>query len=143
MKQDNKKEPISKTLVVYFGEPEEGVERVGKKLVMSYGLVQTLAGFFRDLDQVGNLSLDYTLQTQLLNEVLDDRDEKGNRKNPDKNFAYDLSLDEGKRVNEWVGAHISDFFLSGLQKQVEAIEELSQVIGKLKETEKVLESKQQ
>lgn len=133
---------LSKRLVVTLGDPESGNTKE-KTVIMSYGLMQVLASYFKDMDQYTNMELDFGLKSQMLNEVLDDRDEKGDRLNPDKNYAMNLTIEEGERLSSWIGEHLSDFFLSGLQKQAAAIEKLIPVLEDVQKAQEKLELKPQ
>lgn len=110
------------------------IKQTGRQIKMTYGLLQKLASRFNDLGQVENLSLDYNLQNDLINEVLAERDENGQREIPLKDYSLELSLDEGKALMDWISGHIIDFFISQLQAQTKAAEKLQPLVEELQKT---------
>ena len=113
---------------------EDGVTEKTKTIKMSMGLLQAMFSKFVDKDQIFNLGMDAYLQNALINEVMDDRDENGNRKNVEKNWAMFLSCEEGEKLSNWISEHIVDFFTFKLEQQMKNVEKL---MPALKEADKV------
>lgn len=105
-----------------------------REIKMTYGLLQNLASRFKDLGQVENLSLDSNLQNDLINEVLSERDDNGQKKNPEKDYSLTLSVTDGEALMEWISGHIIDFFISRLQAQTAAAEKLKPLVEELQKT---------
>lgn len=122
------KKELSDIIVVTYNEGD--VDQT-KTIKMSMGLIQAIFSKFVDKDQIFNLGLDAYLQNVLINEVMDDRDENGNRKNPNKNWAMFLSCEEGEKLNTWISEHIVDFFISKLARQQENLEKLTPVLEEI------------
>lgn len=107
----------------------------GKRTIkMTYGLIQNLANYFKNLEQVENMSIDTSLQNILINEVLAERDENGQRTEPLKNYALDLSIAEGEKLMEWIMGHVLDFFISQLRAQTKAVERMKPLMEEMKRT---------
>jgi hypothetical protein len=107
----------------------------GKRTIkMTYGLIQNLANYFKNLEQVENMSIDTSLQNILINEVLAERDENGQRTEPLKNYALDLSIAEGEKLMEWIMGHVLDFFISQLRAQTKAVERMKPLMEEIKKT---------
>lgn len=130
---------VSDTFLVKFAE---GPQKE-KEVKMSLGLVQTLFSRFTNQDQIYNLGLDFNMQKDLINEVVDGRDEKGSRLNPEIDYSMYLSIEEGEKLNEWISEHIIDFFTSKLdaqeraiKKMLPALQEVNKTLGKAQTTVK-------
>lgn len=111
-----------------------------REVKMTWGMLTLLSGYFRDMGQIEQLNLDSGLQNTLINELIAERDEDGVRINDRKNYALELSMEEGKRISNWMMEHLSRFFISQLQAQIEATEKLQPVVDEIikanQETEK-------
>lgn len=99
-----------------------------KTIKMSMGLIQNLFSKFTVQDQIYNLGLDFNMQKELMNEVLDSRDQNGDRENPEKDWSMYLSLEEGEKLVSWISEHIINFFTSKLESQKKAVEKLLPVL---------------
>lgn len=101
------------------------IEDATRTIKMTYGLLQRLTSMIFDLTQLANLSLDSNLTRNLINECLDERDDFGDRKNPKKDFTLQLSLEEGEALSTWIMEHLMNFFISQLEAQKKAVEQLT------------------
>lgn len=116
---------LEDTIQVTIVENNVAKEKIVK---MSMGLLQALYSKFTSQDQIYNLGMDAIMQNMLVNEVLDDRDENGNRVSPAKNWAMFLSKEEGEKLNTWISEHIIDFFTSKLESQRKAMEKILPIL---------------
>lgn len=132
MEEAKDKKNLSDSINITYSE--DGVTEKTKTIKMSMGLLQAMFSKFVDKDQVFNLGMDAYLQNALINEVMDDRDENGNRKNVEKNWAMFLSCEEGEKLSNWISEHIVDFFTFKLEQQMKNVEKL---MPALKEADKV------
>lgn len=112
-----------------------------REVKMTWGMLTLLSGYFRDLGQIEQLNLDSNLQNKLINELIAERDEDGERINPRKNYALELSMDEGKRISNWMMEHLSRFFISQLQAQIETAEKLQPVVEEIIKSNQEAEKK--
>lgn len=113
---------------------EEIYKLKDREIKMTYGLLQILASRFTDLGQIENLNIDSTLQNEVINEVLAERDEDGQKKNPKKDYSMTLTVSEGETLMEWISGHIIDFFISRLQAQTATAEKLKPLVEELQKT---------
>lgn len=132
MEEAKDKKNLSDSINITYSE--DGVTEKTKTIKMSMGLLQAMFSKFVDKDQIFNLGMDAYLQNALINEVMDDRDENGNRKNVEKNWAMFLSCEEGENLSNWISEHIVDFFTFKLEQQMKNVEKL---MPALKEADKV------
>jgi hypothetical protein len=132
MEEAKDKKNLSDSINITYSE--DGVTEKTKTIKMSMGLLQAMFSKFVDKDQIFNLGMDAYLQNALINEVMDDRDENGNRKNVEKNWAMFLSCEEGEKLSNWISEHIVDFFTFKLEQQMKNVEKL---MPALKEADKV------
>ena len=102
-----------------------------KTLRMTYGLQQILCSKFTNLGQLDNLAFDAQLKTDLINEVLDDRDENGNREFPDKNYNMYLTRKQGEELLNWISEHIAYFFISQFAEQTMAQQTLKRAVEEI------------
>jgi hypothetical protein len=132
MEEAKDKKNLSDSINITYSE--DGVTEKTKTIKMSMGLLQAMFSKFVDKDQIFNLGMDAYLQNALINEIMDDRDENGNRKNVEKNWAMFLSCEEGEKLSNWISEHIVDFFTFKLEQQMKNVEKL---MPALKEADKV------
>ena len=99
-----------------------------KTIRMTYGLQQILCSKFTNLGQLDNLAFDAQLKTDLINEVLDNRDENGNREFPDKNYNMYLARKQGEELLNWISEHIAYFFISQFAEQSKAQQTIRKAI---------------
>lgn len=132
MEEAKDKKNLSDSINITYSE--DGVTEKTKTIKMSMGLLQAMFSKFVDKDQIFNLGMDAYLQNALINEVMDDRDENGSRKNVEKNWAMFLSCEEGEKLSNWISEHIVDFFTFKLEQQMKNVEKL---MPALKEADKV------
>lgn len=93
-------------------------EQQQKEIFMSFGLLNTLARFFEEHDQVEEeLFTNSYVQSSVIVECLSERDEYGKiAQEFDLNTLTDLdSLDD---FFVWVGAHLHAFFMRRLQAKM-------------------------
>ena len=102
-----------------------------KTLRMTYGLQQILCSKFTNLGQLDNLAFDAQLKTDLINEVLDNRDENGNREFPDKNYNMYLTRKQGEELLNWISEHIAYFFISQFAEQTVAQQTLKRAVEEI------------
>lgn len=127
-------EKISDTFTVHLGDNEKTVK-------MTYGLLQSICSRFSDFGQIQNLSLDVGMQNAILNEVIDDRNPDGARKNPNKDYSMDLSIEEGEKFSNWIVEHIVHFFILRLESQNKTVEGLKPVLEKIVQSVQEMEMK--
>lgn len=108
---------------------------------MTWGMLTLLSSYFTDMGQIENLNLDSGLQNTLINELVAERDEDGVRINSHKNYALDMTMEEGKRVSRWMMEHLSNFFISQLQEQIEATKKLQPVVEEIIKANQATETK--
>lgn len=128
MAKKTEEKTISDTYTVKFEDGEE------KELKMSMGLIQLLFARFTTQDQIYNLGLDFVVQRDLINEVVDDRNTNGRRTNPDTDYSLRLSIEEGNKLVEWISEHIIDFFTSKLEAQERAIKKMLPALEEVNKT---------
>ena len=104
-------------------------------------MLTLLASYLTDTGQIENISLDSGLQGTLINELVAERDEDGAKINNRKNYAMELTMEEGKKVTEWMLEHLSNFFISQLQAQLEATKKLQPVVDEIIKTNQTMEKK--
>lgn len=131
MQNDNK---LSDVLNVTVGEDTRAIK-------MTWGMLTLLSSYFTDMGQIENLNLDSGLQNTLINELVAERDEDGVRINSHKNYALDMTMEEGKRVSRWMMEHLSNFFISQLQEQIEATKKLQPVVEEIIKANQATETK--
>lgn len=102
-----------------------------KTIRMTYGLQQLLCGKFTNLEQLDNLALDAQLKTDLINEVLDSRDENGNREYPEKNYSMYLTRKQGDELFNWISEHIAYFFISQFVEKSKAQQTINEAVDKI------------
>lgn len=102
-----------------------------KTVRMTYGLQQILCSKFTNLSQLDNLAFDAQLKTDLINEVLDARDENGVRAHPDKNYNMYLTRKQGEELLNWISEHIAYFFISQFAEQTIAQQTLKKAIEEI------------
>lgn len=101
------------------------------RVKMTWGMLNLLTSYFTDMGQIEQVNLDSHLQSTLINELVAERDENGKRINPEKNYALNMSIEEGKRVSDWMLGHLANFFISQLQAQIEASKKLQPVVEEM------------
>lgn len=134
------KKKISDTITITYNENDVDHSKIIK---MSMGLLQLMFSKFVDKDQIFNLGMDAYLQNVLINEVMDDRDENGKRKNPEKNWAMFLSCEEGEKINNWISDHIVDFFTSKLEQQKKNLEKMMPVLEEVDKASRKLKKEEE
>lgn len=102
-----------------------------KTVRMTYGLQQILCSKFTHLEQLDNLAFDAQLKTDLINEVLDTRDENGVREHPDKNYNMYLTRKQGEELLNWISEHIAYFFISQFAEQTMAQQTLKKAVEEI------------
>ena len=112
-----------------------------REIKMTWGMLTLLSSYFRDMGQIEQLNLDSNLQNTLINELIAERDEDGVRLNDRKNYALSLSMEEGKRISNWMMEHLSRFFISQLQEQIEASKKLQPVVEEILKANQEAEKK--
>lgn len=112
-----------------------------RAIKMTWGMLTLLSSYFTDMGQIENLNLDSGLQNTLINELVAERDEDGVRINSHKNYALDMTMEEGKRVSRWMMEHLSNFFISQLQEQIEATKKLQPVVEEIIKANQATETK--
>lgn len=132
--QNENQEKLSDTIKVTTGGDT-------REIKMTWGMLTLLSSYLTDMGQVENLNLDSGLQSTLINELVAERDENGEKINNRKNYAMEMSMEEGKRVTEWMLEHISNFFISQLQAQLDAAKKLQPVVDEIIKTNQAMEKK--
>lgn len=94
-----------------------------QKVTMTFGLLNKLAGFVQDLEQVQYVFSDAMLRESVLIECLALRDEEGDVKELDSKMNDLLTMDEALELLEWVVAHLTNFFTKALQKALKIAEQ--------------------
>lgn len=102
-----------------------------KKLFMSFGLLNQLSGLIGEIHHLHLVHADSGVRDALFAILLVERDSDGTVKKSfdpqDPNF--ELSIDQGESLIDWVVAHLRDFFLKRLERQLELQTEISQKIS--------------
>lgn len=132
--QNENQQTLSDTIVVTTGGDT-------REIKMTWGMLTLLASYLTDTGQIENISLDSGLQGTLINELVAERDEDGAKINNRKNYAMELTMEEGKKVTEWMLEHLSNFFISQLQAQLEATKKLQPVVDEIIKTNQTMEKK--
>lgn len=132
--QNENQQTLSDTIVVTTGGDT-------REIKMTWGMLTLLSSYFRDMGQIENLNLDSGLQNTLINELVAERDDDGVRINNRKNYAMEMTMEEGKKVSQWMGEHLSRFFISQLQEQLETTKKLQPVVDEIIKTNQGTEKK--
>ena len=109
--EENGVEKLEDTFVLRFLDGTE------KTIKANYGILQKIYSKFSNLEQLQQITYDFALLSEISNEFIAERDENGNKTEPDKDYLFNLDLEEGSRFNDWVSAHIINFFISRSQAQ--------------------------
>lgn len=112
-----------------------------KEIRMTYGLQQLLCSRVSSLEAVENMYLDATLQTVLMNDVLAERDEKGNVVEENKQWAMWLNVEDGERLMDWITGHLVDFFISRSRAQQKATGKVMDLIKEMSKTLEIVQEK--
>lgn len=132
--QNENQQTLSDTIVVTTGGDT-------REIKMTWGMLTLLSSYITDLGQVENISLDSGLQSTLINELVAERDDDGEKINSRKNYAMEMTMEEGKKISEWMLEHLSNFFISQLQAQLEAAKKLQPVVDEIIKTNQTMEKK--
>lgn len=95
---------------------EVTLNQVKENLFMSYGLLNRLTTMLNGAENVPLLANDSVLQEKVILEVFTKRDKKQIIYTPAELEELDLSLNDVGNVLDWVGAHVTDFFLQTTEK---------------------------
>jgi hypothetical protein len=87
-----------------------------KTVLMSYGLLNELTRLVGEIDNIPEISLDPVMSESVLISVLSTRDAKGKIEEPFNMFASNISTETASELLNFVGAHLTDFFLTSLEK---------------------------
>ena len=112
-----------------------------KEIRMTYGLQQLLCSRVSSLEAVENMYLDATLQTVLMNDVLAERDEKGNAVEEGKQWAMWLNVEDGEKLMDWISGHLVDFFISRSRAQQKATGKVMDLISEMSKTLEIVQEK--
>ena len=114
-----------------------------RQIRMTYGLQQLLCSRVSSLEAVENMFLDANLQTVLMNDVLAERDEKGNieKEKEGTQWAMYLSVDDGEKLMDWISGHLVDFFISRSQAQQRATGKVMDLIKEMSKTLEIVQEK--
>lgn len=115
----------------------DGQER---EIKATYGLLQKVCTRFNNFDQVIHLADDFTVLTDIANEFLAERNDKGLRVDPERDYTIDLDVEEGNKFNDWMVAHIIDFFISRSQALPQTNKQLKRLAEILEEQAKQLQT---
>ena len=85
-------------------------------LFMSYGLLNRLTTMLNGAENVPLLANDSILQEKVILEVFTKRDKKQVVYQPTDLDEFEVSLSDIGNVLDWVGAHVTDFFLQTTEK---------------------------
>lgn len=111
----------------------DGKER---DIKVSYGLLQSVCTRFNNLDTVVHLSNDFVMLSEIMNEFLAERNEKGVKIDPSRDYTMSLDMDEGNKFTDWMVAHIIDFFISRSQALPQTNKQLERLVKILEERAK-------
>lgn len=112
-----------------------------KEIRMTYGLQQLLCSRVSNLEAVENMYLDANLQTTLMNDVLAERDEKGNVTDEGKQWSMWLNIEDGEKLMDWISGHLVDFFISRSRAQQKATEKVMDLIKEMSKTLEIVQEK--
>lgn len=112
-----------------------------KEIRMTYGLQQLLCSKVSSLEAVENMHLDASLQAVLMNDVLAERDEKGNVVDPEKQYAMWLNVEDGEKLMDWISGHLVDFFISRSRAQQKATGKVMDLIAEMSKTLEIVQEK--
>lgn len=115
----------------------DGQER---EIKATYGLLQKVCTRFNNFDQVIHLADDFTVLTDIANEFLAERNDKGLRVDPERDYTIDLDVEEGNKFNDWMVAHIIDFFISRSQALPQTNKQLKRLAEILEDQAKQLQT---
>lgn len=115
----------------------DGQER---EIKATYGLLQKVCMRFNNFDQVIHLADDFTVLSDIANEFLAERDEKGRRLDPDRDYTINLDIEEGNKFNDWMVAHIIDFFISRSRALPQTNKQLQRLVDILEEQAKQVQT---
>ncbi len=84
-----------------------------KTFKMSYALLNRLSQMVGEYENPSAMFVDPDMQEKIILQII-----KGKKADPENDELenYDVSIDDGKRLVEWAGNHVMDFFMSGLQQ---------------------------
>lgn len=91
------------------------VAGANKEILMTAGLVRRLAAYVGSLDNVGAAYMDPALQIAMIDECLKERTPSGTpavTEMPDLD-KYKLSTEDGDKIAQWIGGHLTYFFING------------------------------
>lgn len=111
----------------------DGKER---EIKVSYGLLQRVCTRFDNLDTVVHLSNDFVMLSEIMNEFLAERDDKGVKLEPSRDYTMAMDMDEGNKFTDWMVAHIIDFFISRSQALPQTNKQLERLVKILEERAK-------
>lgn len=102
-------DPISKTFLL-------NVDGTDRKIFMSFGLLNTLAGYFETPNQIEEALLNSNVRASILVEALSERQEDGRIKKPMALDSADIDSEQVFDFFDWVASHIEDFFMLALKR---------------------------
>lgn len=89
-----------------------------RKLFMSYGLLNRLTVIIGGSDRVPLLAGDPAMQEEVLLEVFTKREKNMPTVRPDDLEELDVSLADIGNILDWVGGHVTNFFLQATERSV-------------------------
>lgn len=106
-------EPNTKLTVHYDDDDHE--------LFMSYGLLNQLIRIVPDIDQIGSMYFDPDTTNKVLETVLSKRSKSGKIVEKVSVEDVDIDLENVRLILDWVGAHLTDFFIKGLESMSKTV----------------------
>lgn len=90
-----------------------------RDVFMSFALLNQLASLVGSVERVPEISFNGEIRSRAVDLVLAERDERGRITPSD---AWDLDLDSGCQLLDWIEEHLFDFFLRRLKDQLRRVE---------------------
>ena len=110
------------------------LQLANQKLFMSYGLLSRLTNIVGGADQVPLLAGNVETQEHVILEVFTIRDKKTITFEPTSLDELEVTLDEVSLVLDWVGGHITDFFLKTTLSSIKRADEMQASLSALAPT---------
>lgn len=121
-----------------------------REIFMSYGLLNMLATYVQDVENLLQIGLDPITHANVALVLLAPRDKRNRPQLVSKNedgeeVAFDLfevsvSRDDVNDLVDWAGDHLSDFFMKGMRQSMKRAESQKDLMREMSEKTKELES---
>lgn len=100
-----------------------------REIFMSYALLRNLTSSVESVEQVPSLFNDPNKLDNFLNQIVAERDIKGNVLTEGSEFTGGLSLDDAEALLEWGQEHVLSFFARRILKAQAQVVEMNKALG--------------